>query len=117
MMGGQGSGYKCIRAHLHRFLHADLQAHSEIRDAIIGAFTMEDAEKAIAMVKELYENEGGHDVSEEQLSWYIRHRTACDQAEKKRDAYIEEKKDTEEEEEECPVMCFGEVCGEDDGDY
>jgi len=116
--GGQGSGYKCIRAHLHRFLHADLQAHSEIRDAIIGAFTMEECEKAIAMVKELYEKEeGGHDVSEERLSWYIRHRTSWENEEKKREAYIEEKKENEEEEEGCPVMCFGEVCGEDDGDY
>ena len=118
--GGQGSGFKCIGAHLHRFLHADLQVHTELRDAVIKAYSIEDAEAVIKMVRDVYDKED-HDVSEEQVSWYIRHRLRQEEDDRKREGYIEEKKETsgvgDEDEGECPVMCFGEVCGEDDGDY
>jgi tRNA-dihydrouridine synthase len=73
--GGQGSGLKCIRAHLHRFLYTDLQQHTVIRDYLIHAFSMEQAmDEVVNMVRQV-QNETEHDVSEEQLSWYTRHRS------------------------------------------
>jgi len=116
--GGQGSGMKCIRAHLHRFLHADLQTHTEVRDAVVQAFSMEAADDVVRRVRKIHD-ENGHDVREEQLSWYIRHRTEYEREEEKRREFLEEKKDLtvqEEEDEGCPCDVFGEVCA-DDGDY
>ncbi|KAL9188313.1 hypothetical protein ACHAXT_006691 [Thalassiosira profunda] len=115
--GGQGSGFKCIRAHLHRFLHADLQKHTQVRDAVVKAFDMAAVENVIAMVREIYEREG-HVVEEEQLSWYVRHRREWDE-DATDSGFVEEKKaataQEEEEEEGCPCDVFGEVCV--DGDY
>lgn len=124
--GGQGSGLKCIRAHLHRFLYTDLQQHTAIRDYLIRAFSMEAMDEVVNMVRRIH-NETEHDVSEEQLSWYTRHRSGdsghdendgvqeenCDDDE-------EEKKDStpQEEEESCMFgdIFGGEVCSAD-GDY
>lgn len=115
--GGQGSGLKCIRAHLHRFLHADLQVHTEVRDAVVKTFTMEAADDVIKMVREIYEKIG-HVVTEEQLSWYVRHRREWEGGEDEETDFVEEKKDTTVQEDEgCPCSTlFGEVCA-DDGDY
>ena len=118
--GGQGSGLKCIRAHLHRFLHADLQVHTQIREAVVKSFSMEAAEDVIKMVREIHDSED-HDVTEEKLSWYVRHQVNWEKEEEERLDYVEEKKDAvveeEEEDEGCPCDVFGEVCGDDDGDY
>jgi tRNA-dihydrouridine synthase 1 len=127
--GGQGSGMKCVRAHLHRFLHADLQHHSKVRDAVVRAFSMETAGNVVKMVREIHE-EIDHDVSKEQLTWYLRHRMDWD------DEYVnknlepspkkvfeEEKKVSDEEAESddndsfSPCDPFGEVCRDEDGDY
>ena len=70
--GGQGSGMKCIRAHLHRFLHADLQHRTDVRDAVVRAFSMEAAWDVVNAIQSVHER-NGHDVSGEQLSWYVRH--------------------------------------------
>ncbi|KAL3798654.1 hypothetical protein ACHAW5_006292 [Stephanodiscus triporus] len=120
--GGQGSGLKCIRAHLHRFLHADMQRHTSLRDAVVKTFTMEGADKVINMAREIYDA-CEHDVGDEQLSWYVRHRVGRGDhdegrgGEEEEDASDEEKKDaSSQEDEECPCDVFGEVCA-DDGDY
>ncbi|KAL7527630.1 hypothetical protein ACHAXR_002052 [Thalassiosira sp. AJA248-18] len=121
--GGQGSGLKCIRAHLHRFLHQDLQTHTNVRDEVVKTFTMEAADNVITMVREIHEK-NEHDVSEEKLSWYVRHRGGCDDedggsGDAEEDDFAEEKKVAtvqEEEDEGCPCDVFGEVCA-DDGDY
>jgi len=117
--GGQGSGLKCIRAHLHRFLHHDLQTHTEVRDAVVQAFTMEGADDVVKMVREIYDK-NGHEISEEQMSWYVRHRRDWDGDYEEEEDFVEEKKDAtvqEEEEEGCPCGdMFGEVCAAD-GDY
>ena len=75
--GGQGSGLKCIRGHIHRFLHEELQQHVEFRQKVI-------ADKSFA---ELYDSvhticptlqqaqESPHSIATETLSWYHRHRT------------------------------------------
>eukprot|EP00571_Detonula_confervacea_P009202 CAMPEP_0172320944 /NCGR_PEP_ID=MMETSP1058-20130122/41855_1 /TAXON_ID=83371 /ORGANISM="Detonula confervacea, Strain CCMP 353" /LENGTH=376 /DNA_ID=CAMNT_0013036309 /DNA_START=149 /DNA_END=1279 /DNA_ORIENTATION=+ len=116
--GGQGTGYKCIRAHLHRYLHADLQRHTEVRDVVTKVHTMEAAENVVNMIREIHDK-NGHDVSEEKLTWYIRHRSELkENYSDEEDDFVEEKKDTtvQEEEEERPCDVFGEVCA-DDGDY
>lgn len=120
--GGQGSGFKCIRAHLHRFLHADLQRHTKARDALVRAFSMEAMDDVVRMVREYHESKE-HDVTEEQLSWYVRHRNSDgdnsgeDDEEEKKEATAREEVEEEEEDEECPCDVFGEVCADDDGDY
>jgi tRNA-dihydrouridine synthase 1 len=118
--GGQGSGMKCIRAHLHRFLHADLQAHTEVRDAVVKAFTMEAAWDVVNMIRKIHTNDG-HNVSAEQLSWYVRHLNDSERHSGVGRNFDEKKCPTEEEEED---MCclgrdmFGPVCAdESDCDY
>jgi tRNA-dihydrouridine synthase 1 len=128
--GGQGSGLKCVRAHMHRFLHADMQRHTSLRDAVVGSFTMEGANDVIDMARNIHAS-SEHDVTEEKLSWYVRHRvgrgdnSGKDRGGKEEEdddddegGEDEEKKDASsmEEEEECPCDVFGEVCA-DDGDY
>jgi hypothetical protein len=80
---------------------------------------MEAAEDVIKMVREIHDNEE-HNVTEEKLSWYVRHQVNWEKEEEERLDYVEEKKDAaveEEEDEGCPCDVFGEVCGDDDGDY
>jgi tRNA-dihydrouridine synthase 1 len=71
--GGQGSGLKCIRIHVHRFLHADLQADPTLRQQLVSAESVEALEAAIQDC-ERYHQDDGHQVCEEGLSWYLRHR-------------------------------------------
>ena len=73
--GGQGSGVKCLKAHLHRFLHADLQQYTDIRDGVTNAKSMEELEQMLDKLQEIH-TRLNHDIREEQLSWYVRHRTA-----------------------------------------
>ncbi|KAL7496459.1 hypothetical protein ACHAWT_008939 [Skeletonema menzelii] len=130
--GGQGSGLKCIRAHIHRFLHADLQTHTIVRDAVVRAFTMEAADNAVKMVRDIHE-EINHDPTQEQLSWYVRHRMDWEEGFVNKNPeptpekiFVEEKKVEEVEDESdtdnegccfSPSDPFGESCGVDDGDY
>ena len=72
-IGGQGTGLKCIRMHMHRFLHADLQEHICIRDALVRARTTNDLYDAVHALREIHE-QTNHNPQEEQLSWYVRHR-------------------------------------------
>mmetsp|Transcript_9650 Transcript_9650/g.12751 ORF Transcript_9650/g.12751 Transcript_9650/m.12751 type:complete len:468 (-) Transcript_9650:241-1644(-) len=71
--GGQASGFKCVRTHMHRFLHADLQVHIPIRDAIVQAKSNDQLEAALDTLEQIHAN-ANHNVQEEELSWYIRHR-------------------------------------------
>lgn len=76
-LGGQGTGMKCIRAHLHRILHADLQEYSELRQRIVDAENWQlglDAVNWLARQHELC----GHCVVDETLSWYVRHRVTVE---------------------------------------
>ncbi|KAL3817676.1 hypothetical protein ACHAXA_002825 [Cyclostephanos tholiformis] len=118
--GGQGSGLKCIRAHMHRFLHADMRGNASLRDAVVRTFTMEGAGDVIDMARNIHES-CGHDVGDEQLSWYVRHRVGLggshDRGGEDEDDDEEERKHgSSKEDDECPCNVFGEVCA-DDGDY
>lgn len=112
--GGQGTGMKCVRAHLHRFLHKDLQTHTNVRDAVVKTFSMEAAHNAVAMVREIHEKEG-HDIENEQLSWYVRHRReweeGWDGGGDEDNGYGEEKKSTSMKEEDDDGECC--MCDED----
>jgi tRNA-dihydrouridine synthase 1 len=140
--GGQGSGMKCVRAHLHRFLHPDLQLHTEVRDAVVGACTMEAAWKVLTMIRTIHED-SGHIINDEvsswcpftvaifgnshgifllqQLSWYVRHRGNAERHSGTGRKYEDEKKCSadEEEEETCCMRrdMFGPICGDEEGDY
>lgn len=74
--GGQGSGVKCMRIHIHRFCHADFQDNTptgrRLRDKVVNEKSLQGLE---AIVEEIqaWQNERGHDVQKEDLSWYRRH--------------------------------------------
>jgi tRNA-dihydrouridine synthase 1 len=72
-LGGQGNGIKCVRTHIHKFLHEDLSGRHDIRQDI--AFAQEYAKlfKCLDDVEELNKKEG-HEVEKEGLAWYMRHR-------------------------------------------
>jgi tRNA-dihydrouridine synthase 1 len=118
--GGQGSGMKCIRAHLHRFLHPDLQTHSEVRDAVIGAYSMEKAWEVVNMIRKIH-SDAGHNTNDEELSWYVRHLGNAERHSGPGRNYEEKKCSSDEEAEDSCCMgkdMFGPVCAdEDDGDY
>jgi tRNA-dihydrouridine synthase 1 len=78
---GQGTGVKCVKVHVHRFLHADLQnpANTDIRTLLVNATTMAQLYQACHVLADRRRNgqESSlppHLVSDEQLSWYFRHR-------------------------------------------
>lgn len=80
--GGQGSGLKCARMHVHRMLHADLQQDAEDDDDDDDADLRRGVSEAtslrelLALVDrlEMMQRRRGHDVQSEALSWYVRHR-------------------------------------------
>eukprot|EP00339_Tiarina_fusa_P009711 CAMPEP_0117085802 /NCGR_PEP_ID=MMETSP0472-20121206/60279_1 /TAXON_ID=693140 ORGANISM="Tiarina fusus, Strain LIS" /NCGR_SAMPLE_ID=MMETSP0472 /ASSEMBLY_ACC=CAM_ASM_000603 /LENGTH=445 /DNA_ID=CAMNT_0004815129 /DNA_START=257 /DNA_END=1594 /DNA_ORIENTATION=- len=80
--GGQGSGLKCMRVHLHRFLHADLQGDIELRKLLVQTKTLEALEVALANCKKWHGNTN-HDVASESLSWYVRHQAGDDDGDDK----------------------------------
>jgi hypothetical protein len=71
--GGQGSGLKCARMHVHRILHADLQERDELRQQVSDAASLHELVCVVDRLEVLHEREG-HDVHGEEPSWYLRHR-------------------------------------------
>lgn len=86
---GQGSGVKCVKVHVHRFLHADLQqpANRDIRQLLVDAVTVEQIKRACELLRDRQRCDNGtaagasHDaatataIASEELSWYFRHRS------------------------------------------
>jgi hypothetical protein len=70
---GQGSGVKCIKMHLHRFLHAELQLSTALRDQACFAKTQADLDAFIENV-EIFQEERKHQIKHERLEWYWRYR-------------------------------------------
>jgi len=70
---GQGSGFKCVKSHLHRMLHHDLQTETSLRDALENCEEYDDFYGILNSVEKLHD-QMGHAVKEEKLSWYMRHR-------------------------------------------
>jgi tRNA-dihydrouridine synthase 1 len=126
--GGQGSGLKCIRGHIHKILHKDLQDDFELRQKVVTAKTRDELEECLQNCQDKHQRDG-HQVETEQLSWYIRHRPAEKEKERQRSAafqqqqQINEHDDVDEDFDEQYLICSGSlftegnVCGEDVGDY
>ena len=116
---GQGSGMKCVRAHFHRFFHADLAKYHDIRTNVAWAKDTETFTKACDDVEANQQKEG-HDVSDEELSWYMRHRYPEGEEEKqvqKKQIVVEEKKfDPDEEGAMNCTSLFGGGDNDDDGE-
>ena len=74
---GQGSGFKCVRAHFHKFLHADLGKYTDVRDSMVYGRDYETFEKACDDIQSRHEAEG-HLDGDEELTWYVRHRVVPD---------------------------------------
>lgn len=71
--GGQGSGIKCLRAHVHRFVHEDLEDNIPLRQQVATAETWQVLWDAVTHIEAL-QAAAGHKAEEEALSWYMRHR-------------------------------------------
>jgi hypothetical protein len=78
-LGGQGSGMKCIKMHLHRFLHADLQVNTTLRDLACRARTHQDMVQLLDAVQNFH-TQINHQVENETLSWYMRYRNTNNNA-------------------------------------
>lgn len=119
--GGQGSGIKCIRAHVHRFLHADMQKYMEIRTMCATVDNNNgDFFSVLERLEEIYQQDN-HDVREEQLSWYVRHShvvdpntgKTCIQQKLEREAKPAKKHELMGD----AAECMGCLFDEDQGDY
>jgi tRNA-dihydrouridine synthase 1 len=121
--GGQGSGLKCVRVHMHRFLHDDLQDDFGFRKKIVSDKTFHELEESIEVCSQKHAREN-HVVGEETLSWYRRHRDAKVQREnnRARDNGGGDGDDDDNSVDECGECytggnLFGTANGDDDGDY
>ena len=111
--GGQGSGLKCIRNHVHRFLHDDLQDYSDFRDRVVEAETIPTIEQALQELTEIHKHKN-HVIEDEALSWYLRHRLTPQLEEKvEREAKVKGI-DLEDDAAECFGNLFG---GCDEAEY
>jgi hypothetical protein len=108
--GGQGSGLKCMRTHVHRFLHADLQEDVQTRQVLISVDTMEGLQQAVDNLQEVH-GEQGHDVQQEYLSWYLRHR---EDPEAVKELLERSKEVAGHELQDDAAECFGSLFGDDD---
>lgn len=117
--GGQGSGLKCIRTHIHRILHKDFQDDTDLRQKVVCYPTLESLEEILDLCLEKHERDN-HTVESEKLSWYRRHQDAPDKTQlAKQQATMNNNNDEDEEEEEddiaeCGCTLFEEKEG---GDY
>mmetsp|Transcript_2314 Transcript_2314/g.3366 ORF Transcript_2314/g.3366 Transcript_2314/m.3366 type:complete len:434 (+) Transcript_2314:80-1381(+) len=71
---GQGTGIKCIRMHMHKMLHEDLQKYTNIRTLVSAAESLDQLHAHLDQIQQLHDQEG-HTVEDERMSWYMRHRT------------------------------------------
>lgn len=72
-IGGQASGMKCVRTHIHHFLHADLQNNPFVRDMAVNAKTLNELSQAIDVL-EVHHRDSNANVEDEIQDWYFRHR-------------------------------------------
>jgi tRNA-dihydrouridine synthase 1 len=72
-VGGQGSGIKCMRTHIHRFLHEDMQENHDWRQMVNEVDSLSGMDDAVVACEQFH-NQKCHLVSSEGLSWYLRHR-------------------------------------------
>jgi tRNA-dihydrouridine synthase 1 len=112
-LGGQGSLLKCIRVHIHRFLHADLQANTDLRTLLVSASSLDALDAAIELCQK-YHDEHDLIVSEESMSWYLRHRGGDGPEGEATPANASSQKEEDEYEEE---QAFCGLFGTADADY
>lgn len=74
--GGQGSGLKSIRVHIHRFLHEDLELkqNNNWRQDVATAPSIQYLFDIIKEIEQ-YHKQQNHQIDKEQLVWYMRYRT------------------------------------------
>jgi tRNA-dihydrouridine synthase 1 len=78
--GGQGNGIKCVRAHVHRYLHEDLKGRNDVRKMIAFAQDLETLHKACDEIQKMHDDQNHVVAKEEELSWYMRHRVVVKSA-------------------------------------
>ena len=130
--GGQGSGLKCIRMHIHRFLHADLQNNPSIRQLVVSVDTTDGLQQAINQIatiqqtsqnqQEGQDEDDQYDVSKEELSWYVRHRHNEQAEREKLEKHIASgipalSVEDEQQMQSVSTSLFGGNNNDDDGDY
>ncbi|KAL3943312.1 MAG: hypothetical protein SGBAC_002640 [Bacillariaceae sp.] len=109
---GQGSKFKTIRTHIHRFLHADMQEDYQLRQRIVEVKNMDELEAALDSCQKSHDAKG-HSVSGETLSWYVRHKASEEKEAEPEDGIATKDDDEDMKGASCQVL-FG---ADDDGDY
>jgi tRNA-dihydrouridine synthase len=81
--GNGASGMQCLQMHMNTFLHADLEDRNkdesyinnneELRSAIMNSHSLEDLFQCLQQIKN-HHQQLKHEVNEEQMTWYFRHR-------------------------------------------
>lgn len=117
-LGGQGSILKCIRIHIHRFLHADLQADPALRQILVEATSIDALDAAVDLCQKFHDDHG-LTVAEESLSWYLRHRQEDGQAQGTSNPVGGTSKSSpaDDEDEYAEEQAFCGLFGSDDADY
>lgn len=73
-LGGQGTVLKCLRAHVHKMLYADLHDNVSLRTAVIESKSQDDLLKAVDKV-EAFQNGCSRAVETESSAWYYRYQS------------------------------------------
>ena len=110
---GQGSKFKTIRTHIHRFLHADMQDDYKLRKMIVEVKNMEELEAALDSCEKAHDAKG-HAVAAEKLSWYVRHQHGEEKEAESQDDTPANNDDDEDMENTTCNMLFS---ADGDGDY
>lgn len=105
--GGQGSGFKTIRGHVHKFIHADLQVYPEFRAICVEAEEVEQLEECLTALEKLHAKHN-HVVADEKLHWYRRHQDRDIPVQSHGVKYVEISEDTGD--------CLGGLFGDCDDD-
>jgi tRNA-dihydrouridine synthase 1 len=110
--GGQGSGFKSIRAHIHKFIHADLQLSPEFRTQCVNAEEWEQLESCLDSLQQLH-TQNNHSIKDEKLHWYRRHQDRDVPEQSQGVRHVEIAEDTAD----CLGGLFGAEDNDDDDDY
>jgi tRNA-dihydrouridine synthase 1 len=114
--GGQGSHVKCVRKHLHTFLHKDFQEDTDLRDLVCDAKGFDDLKAVVEECRKRH-LQNNHQVETEMLSWYRRYRDAPFKPKADPVSVLADQTVADGSEMGPEFFGSGECCGEDNGDY
>ena len=90
--GHQVSGIKCLKAHIHKMMHHDLEpSPTDLRRRVADATEWQELWDLVQDIEASHQT-GEHKEEEEEMSWYMRHRLVVTDAKGNPMSYIELKR-------------------------